>query len=164
MRKSTTDVLQDGLLSGLTGYALISVYFAASNLLAGLPALHTVKALGAALFGGTDPGQMIAYNGLHLAIFLALGVIAAVLVYEVELHPAFWYVSFFLTITGFIFGYVFMTVVAGRIAGLDAYSVVVGNVVALAGMGFVLLWRRPAMIRAVQNFANEDEQEYHPVT
>ena len=88
MQKSTTDVLQDGLLSGVAGYALISVYFALSNLVAGLPALHTIEALGEALFGGTNPGQMIAYNGLHLAVFLVLGVIAALLIREVELHPA----------------------------------------------------------------------------
>ena len=162
MQKSTTDVLQDGLLSGMAGYALISIYFALSNLIAGLPALHTIAALGEALFGGTNPGQMIAYNGLHLAVFLVLGAIAALLIREVELHPAFWYVLFFVSIAGFIFSYVVMTVIARQIAGLDAYSVAVGNLVAAIGMAFVLWRRHPGMVDAVRESTREDEQEYHP--
>lgn len=164
MKKGITDVLQDGILSGAAGYALISLYFAASNLVAGLPALHTVDALGTALFEGTNPGQMIAYNGVHLAVFIVLGVIASVLVREVELHPAFWYVLFFVAIAGFIFSYIVMTVVARRIAELDAYSVAVGNLVAGAGMAVVLLLRHPRMAGAVTDAAQEDDQEYHPAT
>jgi hypothetical protein len=164
MQKSITEVLQDGLLSGLAGYALISIYFAVSNVVAGLPALHTIDALGTALFGGANPGRMIAYNGLHLAVFIVLGVIAAVLIREVELHPAFWYVLLFVGIAGFIFSYVVMTVVARQIAGLDAYSVVVGNLVAAVGVALVLLWRHPKMVRAVREFTAEDDKEYNPVT
>ena len=160
MKKSTASVLVDGLLSGLVGYALISVYFAMSNIVAGLPALDTIQNLGAALFGGTSPGLIIAYNGLHLGVFLVLGVVAAVLIHEVELHPAGWYALFFVASAGFIFSYVFMTVVAGRIAGLDAYSVAVGNLVALLGMGMLLFWRRPETVRAKRDFSQGEEHEY----
>ena len=160
MKKATVEVWQDGLFSGLVGYALISLYFAASNVVVGLPALHTVESLGAALFGGTNPGQMIAYNGLHFGVFVVLGVIAAALIHEVEMHPALWYVLFFVALAGFIVGYLFMTVVASRIAELDAYTVAVGNLVAALGMGLLLFWRRPGTVRAVRKYSEGEEGEY----
>ena len=160
MKKTTASVYLDGFFAGLTGYALISVYFAASNIVAGLPALDTISSLGAALFGGTSVGQMIAYNGLHLGVFLLLGLFAALLVHEVELHPAIWYVLFFVALAGFIFSYVFMTVVAKRIASLDAYSVAVGNLVAVIGMGVLLFVRRPGTVQAVRDYSQSEEGEY----
>ena len=160
MKKSTASVLMDGLLSGILGYAVISVYFAASNIVAGLPALDTIQRLGAGLLGGSDPGHMIAYNGLHLGVFLVLGSIAALLIHEVEMHPAWWYVLFLVAISGFIFSYVFMTVVAGRFAGLDAYSVAVGNLAALLAMGLLLFLRHPGASRAVRDYSQAEEREY----
>jgi hypothetical protein len=161
MKRTTADVWQDGLISGGIGYALISVYFAVSNLVVGLPALDTVESLGAALFGGTNPGQMIAYNGLHLSVFLVLGLIAAVLIHEVELHPALWYLLFFVALAGFIFSYLFMAVVASRIAHLDAYTVAVGNLVAASGTALFLFLRHPGMLRAVRTYSQGEDGE-HP--
>lgn len=159
MKSTIAEIWQDGLFSGLVGYAMISLFFAASNLVVGLPAFATMESLGAAVFGGSNPGQMIAYNGVHLVVFLILGMVAAWLFREVELHPAFWYVLFFVTITGFIFSYVLMMLVAGRIAGLDAYSVAVGNLIAAGGMGFFLFWRHPGIVRAVQEYSEDENGE-----
>jgi hypothetical protein len=153
MKRTTAEVWQDGLLSGLVGYALISLFFAVSNLIVGLPALATMESLGAALFGGRNPGHMVAYNGVHLIVFLILGGIASMLFRKIEVHPAFWYVLFFVAIAGFIFSYVLMMIVAGRIAGLDAYSVAVGNLIAAGGMAFFLFWRHPGMVRAVRKYS-----------
>ena len=71
MKKTTSDVLQDGLLSGFIGYGLISLYFTLLNLLAGKPAWLTAQTFGDALFPGSFPGPMIAFNGTHLAIYLS---------------------------------------------------------------------------------------------
>lgn len=153
MKRTTAEVWQDGLLSGLIGYVLISLFFAVSNLIVGLPAFATMESLGAALFGGRNPGHTAAYNGVHLIVFLILGAIASMLFRKTEVHPAFWYVLFFVALAGFIFSYVLMMVVAGRIAGLDAYSVAVANLIAAGGMAFFLFWRHPGMVRAVREYS-----------
>lgn len=162
MKKTTSDVLQDGLLSGFIGYGLISLYFALLNLLTGKPAWLTAQTFGDALFPGSFPGQMIAYNGAHLALFLVLGVIAAFLIKEVELHPAIWYVAMFVAIAGFILTYSFMTVIAGVVAKIDPVTVITGNVVAAAGMGAFLLLRHPGLARVVREQGEREEAEYHP--
>lgn len=160
MKRSTVDVFQDGAIGGFIGYGLISLYFAALNVLVGKPAWYTVEALGNGLFGNGNPGQMIAFNGLHLAIFLALGVVAAFMIQEIELHPAFWYVVFFASVAGFIVGYVFLTLVTDALADLSPFSVAFGNAVAGVGMGAYLFWRHPQMARAVHDETVREDQEY----
>ena len=162
MKKATSDVLQDGLVSGFIGYGLISLYYALLNLIGGKPAWLTAQVFGDALFPGSFPGQMIAYNGAHLAVFVVLGVIAAFLIMEVELHPAIWYVAMFVAIAGFIVTYSFMTVIAGEVAKIDPVTVVMGNVVAAVGMGAFLLLRHPGLARAVREQGEREEAEYHP--
>lgn len=161
MKKATSDVLQDGLISGFIGYGLISLYFALLNLIAGKPAWLTAQTFGDAFFAGSFPGQMIAYNGAHLAIFLVLGIIAALLIKEVELHPAIWYVAMFVAIAGFIGTYSFMTVIADAVAKIDPVTVITGNVVAAVGMGAFLALRHPRLAQAVREQGAREEAEYH---
>jgi hypothetical protein len=160
MKKTTIGVLRDGAIGGFIAYGLISVYFALLNVLAGKSPWSTLEALSTGLFAGTDPGQMIAFNGVHLIVFIVLGIIAAWMIQEVELHPAFWYVVFFISIVGFMLGYVLLSLVAATLANLSPLTVAIGNVFAAIGMGCFLFWRHPQMARAVRDELERDEHEH----
>ncbi len=59
MRASTTLVIRGGLFAGLLGYAIVVVYFAAANLVAGRSLFHTAALLGSAMFFGLkDPATL----------------------------------------------------------------------------------------------------------
>jgi hypothetical protein len=159
MTKSTADVLQDGALAGVIGYAIISLYFAALNLLLGVSPWYTLETISHALFGPGSPGPLIAYNGLHLVVFLMLGIIAAYMVQEVELHPAFWYAIFFIFISAFMFGYLLLVVLSDALAPLRPATIAVGNGITALAMGGYLLWRHPKMVASVKNEVTREDVE-----
>lgn len=160
MKKSTLEVWQDGLISGVIGYASIAAYFAVLNLLDGRSPWFTLGTLGHAFFGSGSPGPLIAFNGLHLFVFLALGVVATFMIQEIEQHPAFWYAVFFVFVAGFIFGYLVLLVLTGALAGTSPLTLAFGNLIAALAMGLYLFWRHPGLLPAVRGEAERDE---HPL-
>jgi hypothetical protein len=93
-------------VAGLIGYLAVVIVFAAVNALAGRSPLYTAALLGGALVSGLrDPaavviaaGPILAYNALHLLVFLGVGLLAAWLAYWGERGPAFWYLGLVLFI------------------------------------------------------------------
>ena len=85
MKEETQQLLAQGLLAGVLGHVTAAVVFAVANAMAGRPLLYTPAVLGASLFYGlTDPSQLeiraayvFAYNGTHLLVFIAFGLVAA---------------------------------------------------------------------------------------
>jgi hypothetical protein len=90
-----------GLLAGLIGYATVAIALAIANVVLGKSPFHTAALLGNAIFYGlTDPSQsrvwagpVLAYNGLHLLVFLGIGLVAAWLAHLSERGPHFWYIG-----------------------------------------------------------------------
>lgn len=84
---------------------MIVVCLAAVNILQGHTPLFTAAVLGNALLG--EPSTSIAaapvavYNGLHLVVFLVLGMSAAWIAGLVERHPQLWYLLLFLGVFAF---------------------------------------------------------------
>lgn len=113
-------VLAQGLIAGVIGYATVALYFAIANAFAGRPILHTAALLGHRLLGRPvmsdlvviEPQAVLVYNGLHLVVFLGVGLIAAWLVAEIERYPQLWYFGLFLVlfvffhVTGFVMAFV----------------------------------------------------------
>jgi hypothetical protein len=101
----------DGLIAGLIGYVAIAAFFMVVNGLQGRSPFYTAALLGAALFSGlrdaaslsVEPGSVIAYNGLHIVVFVTIGLISARLALAVEENPRAFYPTFFLGLFGFIF-------------------------------------------------------------
>jgi hypothetical protein len=101
MKAKNEELLMQGLVAGLIGYLVVVVFFFILNLIAGKSPFYTAALLGGVIFYGVgDPasvkvwaGPIIAYNGLHLVIFLVLGVVAAWLAELSERGPEFWYIS-----------------------------------------------------------------------
>jgi hypothetical protein len=154
MKRAHSELLKHGFIAGILGYGTLSVYYAGYNLLFGRSPLHTVAALGGALFDPSNAvpnaGPIIAYNGVHLCFFLVIGVLAAWLLYEVELHPMAWLAAMltltmtFLIITGAA------ALLAAAYAGVSATVVVVGNLLAAAAIGVWLGTRHPGLEHKVE--------------
>jgi hypothetical protein len=151
MRKHIARVLFDGGIGGFIAYSLISAYFAVLNVAGGKSALHTLQTLSHGVFASSDPGQMIAFNGIHLLAFLMLGIVAALMVEEIELRPAFWYVVFVIAFVGFMLGYVLLSLATAALANLSPITVAFGNLVASVGMGVFLFCRHLYMGSALND-------------
>jgi len=148
MSVNRSDALWQGLIAGLIGYAVFAAYFLIVNVVAGRPALHTVGALGSALFGMGDPASptpdlaaALAYNALHLVASVIMGSVASFLFFQLEQRPAAWYVILFLFIAGLLYSVAVGGIVAREIVGVVTWPhVVIVNLLAafLAGQ---YLWR-----------------------
>lgn len=103
-----------GAISGLVGYFVVALFVAMFDLVTGRGLFHTPGLFGATLFYGlTDPAQyqaapgpVFAFNGLHLIVFLAIGVVASWLAEFAERGPHFWYIGtvFFMLVIGHLLG------------------------------------------------------------
>jgi hypothetical protein len=96
-------ILGQGLVAGLIGFATIAVVLAVVNLAAGRSPFFTAAVLGAALFYGISdpalvsvtPAYVFAYNGVHLAVFLVFGLVAAALAAVADRGWQLWYLALF---------------------------------------------------------------------
>lgn len=164
MAEQKQRVLTQGLITGVIGYATVALYFAFANVLAGRPMLHTAALLGHRLLGRPvmsdlvviEPQAVLVYNGLHLVVFLAVGLIAAWLVAELERYPQLWYFGLFLVvfvffhITGFVLA--FVAPVSDSVSMGSALGV---GVAAVVTMGLYLIKANPglsARVREVGDF------------
>jgi len=89
MTEERRRLIREGFTAGILGYAAVVALFIVLNLMAGEPLFQTPFVLGSALLGSLldQPGiygPILAYNGLHLAVSMALGVVASVLAYRAE--------------------------------------------------------------------------------
>ena len=94
MKPDSARVWFEGLVTGFLGYFTIVLFYGLLNLLIGQSFFHTAALLGRGLVeagpdgGIPDPaGAILAINGLHLLAFLAIGLVAAWLVMQMERHP-----------------------------------------------------------------------------
>jgi len=165
MRPDRAQVLTHGLVAGFIGYAAVVIFFAIVNLIGGRSPFHTAAALGSALFYGTvdpaaltvQPGPVLAYNGVHLAISLAAGMGSAFLLFEAERHHFAWYFIFFLFLAGFVYVLLAVGAVGAEIAHvIPWWFALSGTLVWVAGMG-VYLWTQHRDL--LKTLAQESEME-----
>jgi hypothetical protein len=165
MKPERAQTWWQGLIAGMIGYATTVIVIAVVNLIAGRSPFHTAALLGSSLFYGlTDPaslviwpGPVLAYNGLHLLVFLGLGALAAWIIHEAERGPHFWYLG--AIVMGFVvfhlFG-AFLLVTAPIRAALPVWSFVVGGVAALVTMSAYLIRVHPRLRAEFRDFAAQD--------
>lgn len=89
MTEDRRRLIREGVTAGLLGYGSVVLLFIVLNLMAGQPVFHTPFVLGSALLGSMldQPGiygPILAYNGLHMAVSLGLGVVASLLAQQAE--------------------------------------------------------------------------------
>lgn len=137
----------EGFVAGLLAFASVALFFAVLNLIRGEPPLETVARLGAPLVpgeGGEDDrvAAIFAYNGVHLAVSLTVGLFAAWLIHEAELHRNLWYVFFSVFIAAGFYSIVIMGVVGAELLSAVGWSDVVGANALWAATILVYLLRR----------------------
>lgn len=152
MKATWRRTISQGLVAGIIGFVTVAAVFAVANIIAGRSVFYTSALLGATLFyGATDPTQVVvtpanvlAYNGLHLIVFVAFGVLAAALAAIADRGAQLWYVS--------LFFFVFFTFhLAGAVqsfaepmrAALSDVAIWGAAIAAGAAMLAFLLWQHP---------------------
>lgn len=156
METSRSSVWVDGLFTGVLGYVAVVILISLVDLALGRSLFYTPAQFGSGLIS-TDPERFVsaapvlAYNGLHLLAFLAVGVIVSWLAYEVELHPAVWYVAFFACVSVFFLSVFFITALGDPLGDVLPWWAILGaNVVAAAVMGTYLAKRHPNLWRKIE--------------
>ncbi len=148
-------VLREGFIAGLLGAAVVAVFFGLVDVLGGHSPFHTVDVLGRALVGqpasggpGYEAGPALAYNGLHVLVFLLIGTAMAWLAAKIEERPALWYLAFFGLVAAFVYDFFFMLMISGPVAGgLPWAALAIANVFAAVAMVGYLLAVHPALRR-----------------
>jgi hypothetical protein len=165
MKPERVQVFAQGLVAGLIGFATVAVVMAVANLLLGRSPFHTAALLGSALFYGLKdpyeltiwPGPVLAYNGLHLLVFLGLGVGASWLARFAERGPHFWYIGavLMLFVALHVFGvFLFLDERIGSL--LSPWSVLASGFAAMATMAAYLIGEHPKLRTEMGDFAALD--------
>jgi hypothetical protein len=158
-----TDVVWEGLIAGLIGYATVAVLVGVIDVAQGRSFFFTAAMLGESLFYGlTDPakvvvwpGAVFAYNGMHLLGFLFIGMCAAWLAYMAEKGPELWYVgviALFLVVLHAYGAVLLMT--EGLRSALPDWMVLVPTVAGIAAMLVYLLIARPGLRKELTTWRN----------
>lgn len=150
--------IRDGLVVGLIAYASVALFYTVFDVLAARGVLYTVDLLGRALFKGLrDPavlmfsidrdwGAIFAYNAVHAAVSLGIGVVVAGLVEQAERHPPQAVLVFVTIVAGgalTVFGVAYLTESMRPV--LPWWSIVVANGFAALLAGAYLVRRRPGL-------------------
>ena len=141
-------LLLRGLMTGMLGAAVVAVWFFFIDVLSGAP-FTTPVALGSALlFGASNAdsaalnlGVVAAYTVVHVVTFAIAGVIFVMVAEGVERSPSFLLLAVLSAIV--IEGVVVATLALGAqwvLGALGIWSVVLGNILAVAAMGWYV-WR-----------------------
>lgn len=154
-------VLLEGFVAGLIGYVVVILFHGIAGVVVGNSALSTVKALGTAMVGadpgGGSAGAMLAFNGVHLMVFLVIGLVAAALIAFVERHLALWYGVFFLFIASFIWASGWMVAFAIGAPGVASPALIMaGDAAAALAMGLYFLHAHSRLWQAIDERGDPD--------
>lgn len=163
-RRGVAGIVEDGVLAGIVGAAIVAVWFLVLDIARGQPFL-TPSLLGSVLFLGATVEEasdlnvvmVFAYTGLHGLAFLATGAVIAWMVSQFEENPQFGLVLLllFLLFQSVVFG-LEVTIVPNLVGALGAVSVALANLLSAVAMFWFLLVRRP---EALANLRESWEEE-----
>jgi hypothetical protein len=158
-RRSGLDVLEDGVVAGILGAAVIAVWFVLIDAARG-QLLHTPTLLGSVLFLGKSVEEVtsvnlpivFAYTGLHGLGFLAAGTALSWMVGQFERNPQFGLVLLllFLLFESILFGFE-VTVFPVLVGALGTLAVASANLLAAVVMFWFLLRRRPGVLQQLRD-------------
>lgn len=173
MATSWQRVSTQGLLAGGIGYLTSGLFYALLNLLNGDSLFQTPALLGSLLFYGisdvaavtVSAGPVIAFNGLYLLLYLAIGAILALLADAADHGPHLLYLAVLVLIVG-VLELVGAAVVLARIFddALPAWTVIISGLLALAAMIGFLYHEHPAFQKEMREDAEMPEAEVEAAT
>lgn len=150
-------IVREGLVAGLVGAVAVAAWFFFFDLTQGRP-LFTPAALGSALFLGASTLEAVeisfwtiaGYSVFHIAAFMVVGLVASVIVWQAESTPPFILgaILLFVAFEALFLG--LLAVVAEFLLGpLAWWSIAVGNLLAVAAMGYYLWVKHPGLKAAL---------------
>jgi hypothetical protein len=161
-----SDMLLDGLFTGMIGALIVAVWFLILDSLAGHP-LRTPALLGTLLLHGGEaarqvtiaPLEIAVYTAFHFVVFLLVGILLSWLMSLFERFP----IMFFVILVVFVclqFGFFGLNVFLGAqlLGELKAWTVAVGNVLAAAGMALYQWKRHPSVIQGIERLWAPDAE------
>jgi hypothetical protein len=156
---STTDVLLDGLLTGMIGALAVAVWFLVLDITAGRP-LYTPALLGSVLLQGSSSTSgtvaiaalpVAAYTAFHFVVFVAVGLVLSYLMTLFERFPIMFFVLLVLFLSLQV-GFFFLDLALGAqlFGKLRPWTVVVANLLAAGGMAAYQWKRHPSVMRNIE--------------
>jgi hypothetical protein len=151
-------VLREGLILGLIGYASVALLYTIFDFLAVRGFLFTVDLLGKAMFRGLkDPSVLVLpiqiditvifwYNMFHLIISLIIGLIITGLIYLFEKNPGAKYYILYILTFGLVFTIFAVSFLTTTIRGLlPLWSIILANIFAVILAGSYLIKKHPGL-------------------
>jgi len=150
-------IAKDGVFSGMIGALMVVLWFLMLDAIAGHP-LYTPSLLGKLLFRVPDALQdptvvgsfVVVYAGVHFAVFVVFGLVAAYLVSATERTPAMGIFLLFFVIFETAFFIYNLAVGGGLIAKLGVATVIIANFLAAGGMSAYFIWRHPKVRESIE--------------
>lgn len=154
VRKRSVSLVEDGILTGVMGAAVVAVWFFILDTAQGR-LLFTPSLLGSVVFLGQRPEQPVsisgfvvfAYTGLHLLLFLIAGMFLAWMFSLFEHYPHFGIIVLLLFCLCETILFTFAAVIFPSLMGvLGSLAVASGNLFAAVAMFWFLMRRHPTAI------------------
>jgi len=150
----TVSVIEDGVLTGVAGAAVVAAWFFILDTARG-QMLFTPSLLGSVMFLGQSPDEVVtvngfivfAYTGLHGVLFLMAGLALAGMFAIFEHNPQFGIILLLLFLFFELILFSFAAVIFPNLMGaLGAVAVASGNLFAAIAMFWFLIRRHPTAL------------------
>ena len=160
MKPDRARLFTEAFIAGVIGYAVVALFYVILNLLAGRHPFYTAAVLGQGIVrappGSGEPvvafGPIVAYNAVHLVVFLTIGLVAAWLVFATEKIPQLWFVGLLIFVTALMASIGVVLVYSAPVAGaLPWWSIVAANVIAAFLMGAYLVGAHPRLLSRIED-------------
>jgi hypothetical protein len=155
---TTSDIVLDGLFTGMIGAIAVALWFLALDLIAGRP-LYTPALLGSLLLHGGEaarqaaiaPLEIAAYTAFHFIAFILVGLALSWMMTMFERFPIMFFVILLLFVCLQLAFFGLNVALGAQLMGrLPAWTVVVANILAAVGM-VLYQWRRhPGVLKGVE--------------
>jgi hypothetical protein len=165
-RTSSSDMLLDGLFTGMIGALAVAVWYFILDVAAGRP-LYTPALLGSWLLHGAAAGtgavqvaplEIAAYTAFHFVSFVVVGVVFSWLMTLIEKFPIVFFVLIVLFASLTVGFFALDAVLGAQLTGkLQPWTVVVANLLAALGMSLYQWKRHPQAIRNVDRLWQDED-------
>ena len=162
-----SDILLDGLFTGMIGALSVALWFLVLDLVAGRP-LYTPALLGTVLLHGgaaaargitIQPLEIAAYTAFHFVIFVAFGLLVSYLMTLFEKFPIMFFVLLVMALCLQVGFFALNVWFGAELLGLlKPWTVIVANVLAAAGMAIYQWKRHPSVVKNIDRLWEEEEE------
>ena len=162
---TTSDIVLDGLFTGMIGALAVAVWFLVLDLIAGRP-LYTPALLGTILLHGGEAGrqatvaplEIAAYTAFHLVVFLLVGLALSWMMTLFERFPIMFFVILVLFVCLQLAFFGLNVALGTQLMGeLRWWTVVVANLLAATGMVLYQWKRHPGVLKSVEKLWEDSE-------